>query len=113
MSCASSNDSRPWICARPPPMPPERLGIRVVDLRERPDLAVEDDREVLRRAAQIRPRVHSSPVISSNMSAPLPVNSIVTIGQAAAARARVEVRARAVELQVLARHLRDLAAART
>ena len=49
MSCASSMESRPVICARPPPMPPERLEVRVVDLWERPDLAVEHDREVLRR----------------------------------------------------------------
>ena len=42
-----------WICAEPPPMPSESVGSCRVDLRPRLELAVEDDREVLRRAAEV------------------------------------------------------------
>ena len=54
--------------------------VGVVDLRPRLDLAVEDDREVLRRVAGASRAASSSRVISSNRSLPLFVNSSETIG---------------------------------
>ena len=62
MSFASRSESRPWICARPPPMPLRQARVGEVDLREGLDLAVEDDREVLRLLAQLS----ANPLVASD-----------------------------------------------
>ena len=81
--------------------------VRVVDLRERADLAVEDDREVLRLLADAAAR----PLVPRDLFEPVRA----AIGELhghdrppAAAGARVEVGACPVELQVLPGHLRDV-----
>ena len=81
--------------------------VREVDLRERLDLAVEDDREVLRRAAQLA----ADPLVAGDLLEPvraLPGELHRHDRATGAAGARVEVRPRARELQVLAGHLRDV-----
>ena len=107
MSFASLIESRPWIWARPPPMPLREAVVREVDLRERLDLAVEDDREVLR----LLPELAADPLVAGDLLELVRARA----GElhrhdrlVAAARARVEVRASARELQVLAGHLRDV-----
>ena len=78
-----------------------------VDLRERLDLAVEDDREVLRLPAQLA----ADPLVARDLLELVRARVRELHGHdrpARAARARVEVRARARELEILARHLRDV-----
>ena len=56
---ASLNELRPVICALPL-MPFDERAVVRVDLRERLDLAVEDDREVLRRAEEVAAPVEAA-----------------------------------------------------
>ena len=112
MSFASRSESRPWICARPPPMPLREARVGEVDLREGLYLAVEDDREVLRLLAQLS----ANPLVASDALEGVGAGIRELHrhdGAPARARAGVEVRSRPRELQVLTRHLRDVRAGRT
>ena len=78
--------------------------VRGVDLREGPDLAVEHDREVLRRL----PQAPANPLVAGDLLelvGPATRELHGHDGTPRGARARVEVRARARELEILARHL--------
>ena len=78
-----------------------------VDLREGLDLAVEDDREVLRLLAQLA----ADPLVARDPLELVRARARELHGHdrpPGVSRARVEVRAGARELEILARHLRDV-----
>jgi hypothetical protein len=82
MSFASWSESRPWIWARPPPMPPDsELSVKSIC----GNVLISRSRTIAKCWGVPRslPRIHSSRVIFSNLSEPFPVNSIVTIGRPA------------------------------
>ncbi len=79
MSFASWNEFRPWICARPPPIPPERLeSVKSIC----GNVLISRSRTIAKCCGCWRsfPRIHSSRVIRSKFFEPFPVNSMVTIG---------------------------------
>ena len=82
MSFASPSESRPWICARPPPMPLDsEPSVKSISGK----VLISWSRTIAKCWGVPRsfPRIHSSRVIFSNWSEPFPVNSMVTIGRPA------------------------------
>ena len=80
ISFASWNDSRPWIWARPPPMPPLRLeSVKSICGK----VLISRSRTIAKCCGTFRslPRIQRPRVMSSNLSEPESVNSIVTIGR--------------------------------
>ena len=79
MSFASCSESRPWICARPPPIPLDRLeSVKSICGK----VLISRSRTIAKCCGCWRsfPRIHSSRVMRSKASAPEFVNSIVTMG---------------------------------